>query len=106
MRHEAAPFPESTFLMHIQKENATGGENNPAPLFRGVRTDRHTYAIADDGRWLLYDNREDPFQQHNLIDDGAAAKLTTDLDGVLLDYLKSAKDPFAFETLRKKRSAL
>jgi len=106
MRGKAANFPESSFLMHIRKENATGGENNPAPLFRGVRTNRHTYAVAEDGRWLLYDNREDPFQVHNLIDDPSAAKLAGDLDGMMLDWLKAAGDPFPGERLRRKRSAL
>ncbi|HEY3836515.1 MAG TPA: sulfatase [Bryobacteraceae bacterium] len=106
MRGETLKFPESTFLMHIQKDNATGGENNPAPLFRGVRTDRHTYAVAGDGRWLFYDNQEDPYQQHNRIDDASAAKFTRELDGLLLDYLKSAHDPFPLESLRKKKSAL
>jgi hypothetical protein len=106
MRGAGARFPESSLLMHIQKENASGGENNPAPLFRGVRTDRHTYAIADDGRWLLYDNREDPFQMRNLINDGSAAKLAREMDGLLLDWLKTARDPFPCETLRKKRSTM
>ena len=106
MRGDAAKFPESSFLMHIAKEHAAGGVNNPAPLFRGVRTDRHTYAVAEDGRWLLYDNREDPFQMRNLIDDASAAKLTRDLDGLMLDWLKAAHDPFPCENVRKKRSAL
>ena len=106
MRGEKVRFPESSFLMHIQKENASGGENNPAPLFRGVRTDTHTYAVADDGRWCLYDNREDPYQMHNRIDDPGAAKMAHDLDGLVLDWLKKARDPFAYEQIRKKRSSL
>lgn len=104
MRGESARAPESSFLMHIRKENATGGENNPAPLFRGVRTNRHTYAVADDGRWLLYDNREDPYQMHNLIDDAGYAKVARDLDGLTLEWLKRAHDPFPYESLRLKRS--
>jgi hypothetical protein len=106
MRGEAVQFPESSFLMHIQKENATGGENNPAPLFRGVRTGRYTYAVADDGKWLLYDNREDPYQLHNLIDDPARAGLIQEMDGLLAEWLKKAHDPFPHESVRKKRSAL
>jgi arylsulfatase A-like enzyme len=106
MRGGAANFSESSFLMHIQKENASGGENNPAPLFRGVRTDSHTYAVAADGRWCLYDNREDPYQMHNLVDDAKAAKLRSDLDGVALDWLRRAGDPFPYEELRKNRSSL
>jgi arylsulfatase A-like enzyme len=104
MRGQNTSFPESAFLMHIQKENASGGENHPAPLFRGVRTDRHTYAVADDGRWLLYDNREDPYQMRNLIADPARQKLARDLDGLVLEWLRRSQDPFAYEAARKKRS--
>ena len=104
MRGEKATFPESSFLMHIRKDNASGGENNPAPLFRGLRTDRYTYAVADDGRWLLYDNHEDPYQMHNLVDE--RRKLVSDLDGVMLDWRKKAQDPFPIEGLRKMRSGL
>jgi arylsulfatase A-like enzyme len=101
LRGQSAKWPESSFLMHIQKENASGGENNPAPLFRGVRTAKHTYAVADDGRWCLYDNREDPYQLHNLIDD--RVKLAQELDGLTLDWLKKARDPFPYETARRRR---
>jgi arylsulfatase A-like enzyme len=106
MRGEPTSFPESSFLMHIRKVNASGGESNPAPLFRGVRTNEHTYAVADDGRWLLYNDREDPFQMHNLIDDASSAKLTREMTGLLLDWLKLAHDPFPGESLRTKRSSL
>lgn len=94
-------FPESAFLMHIQKENATGGEDNPAPLFRGVRTHRYTYAVAEGGRWLLYDNREDPYQARNLIGESGYQKLAQDLDGVVLNSLKQAHDPFPYEAARR-----
>jgi arylsulfatase A-like enzyme len=106
MRGQPARFPESSFLMHIRKENASGGLNNPAPLFRGVRTGQHTYAVADDGRWLLYDNREDPFQTRNLIDDPGSTKTRSDMDGLVLDWLKQAGDSFPYEAARKKRSAM
>lgn len=85
---------ESAFLMHIRKENASGGAAHPAPLFRGVRTARHTYAVKEDGRWLLYDNREDPYQMRNLIDDPGSQKLAADLDGLVRDWLQRAHDPF------------
>ncbi len=106
VRGQDAGFPESSFLMHIQKTHASGGERNPAPLFRGVRTATHTYAIAWNGRWCLYDNREDPYQVHNLIEDAGRAKLRSELDGVVLDWLKKAHDPFPYESLRKERSPL
>ena len=97
--------PESVFLMHVGKTNASGGANHPAPLFRGVRTARHTYAVAEDGRWLLYDNREDPYQMRNLIDDPAGIKVAQELDSEVLRWLGKARDPFPFEAARVKRSA-
>jgi hypothetical protein len=105
-RGQSIAFPESSFLMHIKKDNASGGEDNPAPLFRGVRTNQHTYAVANDGRWCLYDNREDPYQLRNLIDDGGTAKVARELDGLILDWLKKAGDPFPYQETRKQRSQL
>jgi hypothetical protein len=92
--------------MHIKKDYASGGEDNPVPLFRSVRTGRHTYAIADDGRWLLYDNVEDPYQMHNLIDDPSRAKLAREMEGPLRDWLKAAEDPYPCDAITKKRSSL
>jgi len=88
--------PESTFLMHISKAQATGGDENAAPLFRGIRTKRHTYAVADDGRWCCYDNVEDPFQLHNLVTDAKALPIMKDLDRQVVQYLKAASDPFPY----------
>ncbi len=105
MRGANIKSPESAFLMHIQKTGASGGANHPAPLFRGVRTERYTYAVADDGRWCLYDNQEDPYQLKNRIDDPAFAKLAGELDGMVLDWLKQAKDPFDLQHLRSRRSS-
>ena len=106
MRGQSTKYPESSFLMHIAKDGASGGQNNPAPLFRGIRTDQHTYAFGVDGRWLLYDNREDPFQMHNLVDDEKTSKLRSDLEGLMFDWLKAAHDPFPLESVRKNRSAM
>jgi hypothetical protein len=85
--------------MHISKARASGGDENVAPLFRGVRTSTHTYAVADDGRWFLYNNQEDPFQQHNLINDPTQAALIKELDAVVLDWLKKAQDPFPYASV-------
>jgi arylsulfatase A-like enzyme len=104
VRGEKVTFPESVFLMHIQKDNATGGVENAAPLFRGVRTDRFTYAVADNGRWCLYDNRNDPFQQQNLVADASRHRLMSDLDGVVMDWLKKAQDPYPYAQLALQKS--
>jgi len=104
MRGDAVSGPETSFLMHIQKLRASPAVAAVTPLFRGVRTSQYTYAVADDGRWLLYDNREDPYQQHNLIGDASRRALMNDLDGVVLEWLKRASDPFPYSQLVHRRS--
>ena len=88
LRGEPFREPEHAFLMH---QNVKGVN---VPIYRGIRTSRHTYAVSDQGRWLLFDNREDPYQQHNLIADPTYSKLIRDLDGEIRDYLRTADDPF------------
>ena len=106
MRGEAISGPESSFLMHIQKSRASPAVRAAVPLFRGVRTSQYTYAVAEDGRWLLYDNKEDPYQQHNLIADPSRRALMSDLDGVVIEWLRRASDPFPYSQLVRRRSVL
>lgn len=62
--------------------------------YRGLRTDRYTYAARLDGPWLLYDNREDPYQQHNLVDDPASQALIETLDRKMRELMNRAGDEF------------
>jgi arylsulfatase A-like enzyme len=95
--------PEHTFLMHIEKDHASGGRNHPARIFRGIRTKRYTYAVGEIGRWCLYDNQNDPYQQSNLVSRERHRGLMRDLDGVIADYLTRAEDRFPLVTLRARR---
>ena len=54
--------------------------------------------------WGSHD-RDDPFQMRNLLDDPVGAKAANDLDGLVLNWLKEARDPFPLEQLRRRRSA-
>ena len=94
MRGQKGPEPESQFIMHIAKDHASGGQNHPAPIFRGVTTGRYTYAVYPDRPWCLFDNEADPHQMKNLIDDPAHAELRAKLRGMLAEWLKQAEDPF------------
>ena len=93
--------PEHAFLMHIEKQHASGGRNHPAPIFRGLRTKRYTYAVGETGRWCLYDDQEDPYQRHNLIADPKHRNLMSDFDGQIIDDLHKAEDPFPFRPLAR-----
>ena len=86
--------PDSAFLMHIDKHGASGGMQNAAPIFRGVRTTRYTYAAGETGPWVLFDNQEDPFQLHNLVHDAGRRKLRSELEGLTKGWLTRAHDPF------------
>lgn len=98
MRGEKGPEPASQFIMHICKQHASGGEKHPAPLFRGVTTGRHTYALYPDRPWCLFDNEADPYQMKNLIDDPALAPTRDGLRAMLADWLKRSADPFVMPT--------
>ena len=93
LRGEAYEKPKSQLIMHIAKENASGGEDHPAPLFRGLRTERYTYAEIVKGDGLLFDNSVDPYQLKNLFGDPAHAELRKQLHADLLDSLRRAHDP-------------
>lgn len=54
--------PQLLMQCTTEKDN----EDEPdVPLYRGVRTERHTLAVQEDGPWLLYDNAADPLQRDN-----------------------------------------
>jgi hypothetical protein len=62
--------------------------------YRGLRTERYTYVRSIHGPWLLYDNRRDPYQMHNLCGRGEARELQNKLDTALDAKLKAVKDDF------------
>lgn len=90
------PTPASQFIMHIQKLNASNAKNHPAPLFRGVRTQRHTYAYLEDGSELLYDLEADPYQMNNLAAQPGFT-VPAELKDALYDWLVQARDPYAMK---------
>jgi len=91
---QPGPRMESQYIMHISKKNASGGENHPASLFRGVTTGRYTYAQCLDRPWCLFDNQEDPFQLKNRIQDAGKSVERDRLHGMLKEWIGRAGDPF------------
>lgn len=62
--------------------------------YRGIRTKRHSYVRDLTGAWLLFDNQEDPGQQHNLANDPASAGLRDEMEARLQAELKRIGDEF------------
>lgn len=63
------------------------------PEWRGLRTDRYTYAQRRNGDdWVLFDNEQDPFQLTNLIGTAASAAIRDDLARTLDQRLAELED--------------
>lgn len=91
---QGGPDPDAQLIMHISKENASGGQMHPAPLFRGIRTAQFTYAVNEKGPLYLFDNLSDPYQLNNLVNSEDHRKLRRHLQQKLAALLKKAEDSF------------
>ncbi len=72
----------------------TGEEQTFSP-WRGVVTERHTYAVTRDSPWLLFDDMADPCQMHNLVADPATEPLRRELHAMVAEWLAATGDDFA-----------
>lgn len=80
--------PAESAYIHSYTET----ERGRFAAWRGVRTDRYTYARFEDEPWLLFDNEEDPYQLTNLVDQPEHAELQAELDGMTMDWFKKTGD--------------
>ena len=62
--------------------------------YRGVRTARYTYVRSLQGPWLLYDNRQDPYQLDNLAGKPRHASLEAEMEDLLAQKLRETGDEF------------
>lgn len=62
--------------------------------YRGIRTEKYTYAKDLKGPWLLYDNLKDPYQMNNLVGNADYAELQADLEAKLQKMLDARGDEF------------
>ncbi len=82
--------PESVYL-----QSYTPTEQSEFPHWRGVRTDRYTYARHEDRAWVLYDNEQDPFQLENLADKPEHAELQAQLDMMTTEWFERTGDDWS-----------
>lgn len=62
--------------------------------YRGLKTPRYTYTCDLKGPWLLFDNKEDPYQENNLVGNPQFATIQAKLDKQLKQKLKANNDQF------------
>ncbi len=96
----SGPDPTSQFILvnnfqrnYYRTQLDPDGPNIFYP-YRGVRTKRYTYAVRADGEWILYDNKEDPYQMNNLVNNPEYAGVKSELQKELKDWLAKAEDPY------------
>ncbi len=90
----AETYPEEAALVMLpvpfhEWKFANGGKE-----YRAIRTERYTYARDLKGPWLLYDNQEDPYQQHNLVGEAEYATLQSEMETLLRQKLTATHDDF------------
>lgn len=67
---------------------------NGGKEYRGIVTQQYTYTRDLNGPWLLFDNKKDPLQMNNLINNPTYAKLQKSMDIDLKKELVKRKDEF------------
>ncbi len=73
------------------------GEPDSKNAWRGIRTERHTYACYPNQRagYVLYDNRHDPYQLNNLLGKSEHKVLAAKMHKMLTDWMVRAGEPLA-----------
>ena len=91
-------------VMLMCESGGASVEENDVHTYRGIRTDTHTYAVSQDGRWCLYDNVADPYQMKNLVADESQKDLIHKLNGMIVEWQKTVGDTFPLEKTATKVS--
>ena len=60
------------------------------PGWRGLRTQRYNYARTENGPWILFDLKNDPFEERNLV--GQDERLVAEMDMLLLAAMSDCGD--------------
>ncbi len=68
------------------------GSNRNDAAYRAIRTKQYTYSITTNGPSMLYDNINDPYQQHNLLNKDSMKSIQENLDKQLHAQLKKIGD--------------
>ncbi len=100
LKGERSDAPESVLIMNpcpFSIGDSRGEDQYPDFKglrfeYRGVITDRYTYVRTIDGPFALIDNRNDPYQMTNLINDKNHAGTQERLDGLMRSHMDGIGD--------------
>jgi len=89
-----SPSPQKAAVISCYCPFGQWIRKNGGKEYRGIRTDRYTYVRDLSGPWLLYDNKNDPYQLKNLCNNPDYSELQSNLDKLLDEILKETNDEF------------
>jgi len=101
-----ASSPRKALLISKMTPGGNPWVANGIRPWRGLRTPHHTYAELEGQPWLLFNNREDPYQQNNLIFDPLRTGLRSWFHSQMRELQEEAGDTLAeaeIEQFRKQQ---
>jgi arylsulfatase A-like enzyme len=97
MRGDTGSLARDGVLLEFVREDRAGGPYS-AETWRGFRTERYKYTvtggIAGGDPWQLFDLRDDPYEQENLVDDPDHEALAARMHGHLREALAETGDDY------------
>ncbi|WP_435020611.1 sulfatase family protein [Tundrisphaera sp. TA3] len=91
---EGAASPDSVFF---QLFVPYASDHVPHP-WRGVRTEHFMYARSEDGPWVLYNIKADPYERSNMAHVPGSAHLLHEMEVKLADWMRKTGDAWTFNT--------
>lgn len=107
LQGQSGPDPETQFLTvnsfprNYFREQVDGESSTYFCPFREVRSKQYSYTVNSAGEWFLYDNKNDPYQMKNLVDDPAYAAVKAHLQTELDQWMAKAEYPYIPEEWKK-----
>jgi arylsulfatase A-like enzyme len=89
---ESHSGPDSAFFQIFGPYQGDGTEDG----WRGVRTEKHTYARYRDKPWVLYDLENDPYQLNNLAGERGAAGIQADMEMRISRWMQRTGDSWSY----------
>jgi arylsulfatase A-like enzyme len=88
------PRPNSAFFQIF----VPFADDDTADPWRGVRTDQYMYARTQEGPWVLYDLKSDPYEKRNLASDPAYAATRAEMETLLSGWMTRTGDSWAMNS--------
>lgn len=94
LRGGEKPKEDAADILCVQPFSSRWGRKDGGREYRGVKTSRYTYARDLNGPWILFDNKTDPYQMKNMVNDASTSDVQARLDKMVVERMKKRKDEF------------